>query len=185
MGVRRKKSLIDQAAEIAEQVLPTIEEAVENAKDKAGPILAEAGALAKEKAVTARDAVEEVVHSESSKKKRRGGKLRKVLLFSGIAAVVGFVVKTVLDRKQSGDNWQSAYEPPAAPARPAAADKPAPEQAALTDDLVEESADELVDVPADGADQAEADAAQADGDAAPDDADVADASADAGDDAKS
>ena len=42
MGFRKKKTLMDQAADIVEGIRPTIESAVETARDKAGPLLTEA-----------------------------------------------------------------------------------------------------------------------------------------------
>ena len=42
MGLRKKKTLMDQAADIVEGIRPTIESAVETARDKAGPLLTEA-----------------------------------------------------------------------------------------------------------------------------------------------
>jgi hypothetical protein len=149
MAIRRKKSLIDSAAEFAETVLPTIEHAVDTARDKAGPILAEASALAQEKAQAAREAVEEaatdLTQADSSKGKCCGkGRLKKALIAGGLLAVVGVIVKTVLSRKQADDNWQSAYEPPAPPAHKAPA-KPADPAAPVLDDV--EAADEPVTDP--------------------------------------
>ena len=42
MGFRKKKTLMDQAADIVEGIRPPIESAVETARDKAGPLLTEA-----------------------------------------------------------------------------------------------------------------------------------------------
>lgn len=158
MAIRRKKSLIDSAAEFAETVLPTIEHAVDAARDKAGPILAEASALAQEKAHAAREAVEgaasDLTHSDSGKSKSCDGKgrLKKALIAGGLLAVVGVIVKTVLSRKQADDNWQSAYEPPAppahkAPAKPADPAAPAEDDAAETDAANTDAADEAGDEP--------------------------------------
>lgn len=60
MPTRRKKSLTSQAAELAESVLPALEDAFESAKDAAGPLLhdvkemaSDAASIAKEKATEA------------------------------------------------------------------------------------------------------------------------------------
>lgn len=66
MAIRRKKSLITQAAEFAESVLPTLESAygaakdaagplLSDAKDKAAPLLADGKSLAAEKASAGKD----------------------------------------------------------------------------------------------------------------------------------
>ncbi|MFZ2502689.1 MAG: hypothetical protein WAW88_08480, partial [Nocardioides sp.] len=122
----RKKSLIDQAAEFAESVLPQIEAAVETAKEKydeamaaAAPVLADGKSLAAEKAKEAAAAASaklsaagmpggDAAASEPAPKRR--GRLRKLLVLLGLAAVAGFVVKR-LAGQSSSDNWQSAYTP--------------------------------------------------------------------------
>jgi vacuolar-type H+-ATPase subunit H len=64
MHLRKKKTLMDQAAEFAEQIIPTLEAAVDTAKEKAGPmiedareqaapLLAQGRAVASEKAAAA------------------------------------------------------------------------------------------------------------------------------------
>jgi hypothetical protein len=152
MGLRKNKSLLDQASDTvsqyADQVKPQLESAVATAKEKAGPALADAKAkaapviadakakagpavasgaaiaaekiaagatLAAEKAAEAAQAAAEKVDEVATpKKEKKGGKLRKLLIFTGIAAVAAFVVK----RMQSGgesDNWQSSYTPTPAP----------------------------------------------------------------------
>lgn len=170
MGLRKKKSLMDQASETVEkyveQVRPQVESAVATARDKAGPVISDArdkagpviadarskaapvvadakakaapmladarakaapviasgaaaaadkvaaGAnLAAEKAQEAADKVAEAAQP----KKKKGGKLRKLLLFTGLAAALAFVAKKLQDRNQN-DTWQSSYTPtPAAP----------------------------------------------------------------------
>ena len=42
MGFRKKKTLMDQAADIVEGIRPTIESAVDTARDKAGPLITDA-----------------------------------------------------------------------------------------------------------------------------------------------
>jgi hypothetical protein len=175
MGLRRKKSLIDQAAEIIDDAKPKIESAVTTAKDKtlplladakdkaapvladakakaapviadarakAGPALAEGAAiaadkasvgaalaaekaaiardLAAEKAAVGRDLAATKVAELKGEKPKKGGRLKKLLLVTGLAAAGGFVYKK-LRSDATEDNWQSSYVPtPAPPATPAA-----------------------------------------------------------------
>lgn len=155
MGLRKKKSLIDQASDYVEGVRPQIESAMVSARDeafaliaearekagpaiaeareKAGPALAEArakaapliasgAALAAERAAAGRElATAKVAQLKAEPEPRKGGKLKKVLIFLGVATAVGLVAKKLQSGAPS-DNWQSSYvpvPPPAQPARPA------------------------------------------------------------------
>lgn len=153
MGIRRKKTLIDQAAEFAESILPQIESAVDSAREKAGPaladarakaapLLAEGKALAAEKAASGRHAAGETLaafaehsHSEPADdeptgKRRKGGKLKKLIVVGGLAAVAGVVAKKLL-ADSSGGNWQESYKPAPPPApRATAADVVPPDLSA-------------------------------------------------------
>ncbi len=174
MGLRRKKSLIDQASDIIDDAKPKIEAAVTTAKDKALPLLADAkdkatpvladakakavagaadakakagpalaegaaiaadkasiGAaiaaekaslardLAAEKAAAGRDLAATKVAEIKGEKPKKGGKLKKLLLITGLAALGGFVFKK-LRGDATSDNWQSSYVPTPAPAPSAA-----------------------------------------------------------------
>jgi hypothetical protein len=151
MGLRKNKSLLDQAgetvSEYVEQVKPQLGSAVATAREKAAPVLADvrdkaapviadardkagpaiaagaavaaekiaAGAsIAAEKAAEAAEAAAEKV-ADVAEPKKKGGKLRKVLLFTGIAAAAAFVLTKLRSGKDS-DNWQSSYTPTPAPA---------------------------------------------------------------------
>jgi hypothetical protein len=174
MGLRRKKSLIDQATDYVEGVIPQIESAVASARDKALPLIADArdkaapvisdardkaapviadarakagpmlaggaaiaadkaaigasiaadkasigASIAAEKAAQARDlAAAKVAQVKGEPEPKRGGKLKKLLLFTGLAALGGFVYNK-LRGGANADNWQSSYVPSPAPARPA------------------------------------------------------------------
>jgi hypothetical protein len=157
MGLRKNKSLLDQAtdtvSQYADQVKPQLESAVATAKEKAGPALADAKAkaapvladakakagpavatgaaiaaekiaagatIAAEKAAEAAQAAAEKVDEVASPKKKKGGKLKKLLILTGIAAVAAFIVKKMQSSGES-DNWQSSYTPTPAP-RPAEED---------------------------------------------------------------
>lgn len=156
MGLRKNKSLLDQASETvaqyADQVKPQVETAVAAAKEKAGPVLADAkakagpviadakakavpavatgaalaadkiaagAAVAADKAATASQAVADKA-DEVSTPKKKGGKLKKLLLLTGIAAVAAFVAKKLQGSPES-QNWQSSYTPTPAP-RPTESD---------------------------------------------------------------
>src|SRR6478735_3406476 len=131
MGLRKTKSILDQASDTVtdyvEQVRTELEAAVASARDKAAPGIAAGAAIAAEKiasgasiaaeraaaaAEAAADKVAEV--ADPPKKKHR---LRKVLIITGIAAGAAYVA-TKLRSGQESDAWQSSYTPTPAP-RPA------------------------------------------------------------------
>ena len=140
---------VEQAAQTAkERAVPLLQEA----KDRAMPVLADASALAAdkaavvaevasakaqegaalaaEKAAVGRDLATAKVAELKGEKPKKKHRLRKLLLFTGLAAGAAFVAKKLKGDDQSA-NWQS-YKPapaakPAAPASPAAtAPKPDP-----------------------------------------------------------
>ena len=166
MGLRKKKSLLDQATEqagqYAERVRPQLESAVATAKDKAGPVISDArakaapvladakakaapvladarakaapviasgAALAAEKvaagATIAAERTAEAAEAAAGKiaevaepqppEKKRGSTLRKLLLFTGLAAAAAYVAKRLQGSRES-QNWQSSYTPTPAPA---------------------------------------------------------------------
>jgi vacuolar-type H+-ATPase subunit H len=97
---------------------------VADARTKAGPVIAEGAAvaadkaalgaaLAAEKAALGRDlAAAKAV--ELRKESRKGGKLKKLLLLGGLAAVAGVAYNKLRGQSES-DNWQSSYTPTPAP----------------------------------------------------------------------
>lgn len=164
MPLRRKKTLIDHAAEFAESVLPALERAAESAKetaaplladakDKAAPLLADGKALAAEKAESVAAAAQSAAASakEAAKekapekfggepKRKRGGFLKKLLVVGGLAALAAFVAKR-LRGEDPADNWQSSYVPAPPPAAPAPTSEAAPQ---ATDDTGGAGPDEAV-----------------------------------------
>lgn len=151
MGLRKKKSILDQAGdtvnEYVDQVKPQLESAVATAREKAGPVLADAKAkaapviadarekagpavaagaaiaaekiaagatIAAEKAAEAAEAAAEKV-ADVAEPKKKGGKLKKLLLITGIAAAAAFVLSKLRAGRES-ENWQSSYTPTPAPA---------------------------------------------------------------------
>jgi hypothetical protein len=162
MGIRKKKTLIEQAADYVEQVRPHVEQAVESARDKAVPLLVEArdravpviedardrarpiiadGAaiaaekasqvadLAQQKAAESRDLAAAKVAEIKGEKPKKSGRLRKVVLFGGLAAAAAFVASK-LKGSQDSKSWNSSYTPTPPPAPPAA---PTPTPTPATD----------------------------------------------------
>lgn len=194
MGLRKKKTLLDQANDYVDSVKPQIESAIADARAKAAPLLAEArdkaapviadardkagpaladarakagpmiaegaavvadkaalgASIAAEKAAIGRDiaaekaavgrdlAAAKVAQLKGEPEPKKGGKLKKILLFGGLAAAAGFAVKKLQGDKAS-DNWQSSYVP--SPPPQAAAPVPVPDSA---DDVSGSSPDEAV-----------------------------------------
>ena len=157
MRIRRKKTLIEQAADYVEAAVGSAREkagpiladardkagpALADARDKAGPMLADArdkaapvladarskaapllaqGAavasdrasaaveLAADKAAAGRDlAAAKAAELRGEPKKKH--RLRKVLVFTGLAALLGFVYKKA-QASSDRENWQSSYTP--------------------------------------------------------------------------
>ncbi len=168
MRIRRKKTLIEQAADYVEAAVETAREkagpiladardkagpALADARDKAGPVLADARSkagpvladarskagpvladarskaapllaqsaavasdrasaaveLAADKAAAGRDlAAAKAAELRGQPKKKH--RLRKVLVFTGLAALLGFVYKKA-QASSDNENWQSSYTP--------------------------------------------------------------------------
>jgi len=178
MGLRKKKSLIDQAGDYVEQVKPHAEAALESARDfvqdtvvpalsdardkaapaiadarakagpavadareKAAPVIAAGAALAAERATAARDLADAKVAELKREQPKKKGKLKRFLLFAGIAGGVAAVAKKLQAGSQS-DNWQSSYTPSPAPTPPTPPTPAAPQAGA--DDTGGASPDEAL-----------------------------------------
>ncbi len=191
MGIRRKKTFMEQAADYVEQaveqVRPHVEQAVDTAREKAGPVLTDArekagearekagpvltdardrarpviadgAALASAKAAVVAEAASakaaegrdlaaaKVAELKGEPPKKKGGKLKKLVLFGGLAGLAAFVASK-LKSGQDSKNWQSSYTPTPPPAPPT----PAPAPAATADDSAGSSPDEAL---ADGTESA-------------------------------
>jgi hypothetical protein len=131
MRIRRKKTILEQAADYVEAAVegavekagPILADAKDaavakagpalvDARDKASPLIAQSAARAAEKASQARDLATEKA-AEVAGKPRKKHRLRRLLLLTGIAAAIGFVVKRMQSR--DSENWQSSYTPPPPP----------------------------------------------------------------------
>ena len=167
MGKRSKKSLIDQAGDYVEQVKPHAEAAYESARDfvqdtvvpaladarekagpaiadareKAAPVIAAGAAKAAERATAARDLADAKVAELKAEEPKKKGKLKRFVLFAGIAGGVAFVAKKLQGGGQSA-NWQSSYTPSPAPTPPTPPTPSAPQ--AGVDDAGGASPDEAL-----------------------------------------
>lgn len=184
MRIRRKKSLIEQAAEYVEaavekagpiladakdkagaaladareQAGPVLADAKDravakagptlvDARDKAAPLIAQGAALAAEKASQAADLAsakaaegKELTSAKAAEltgKPKKKHRLRKLMIFTGIAALLGFAAKK-LSAARDHDNWQSSYTPAPPPRDADRTDTPIADAAAAS----AESADE-------------------------------------------
>ena len=142
-------------ADAREKAAPVIADAREKAgaslaeaREKATPVSAACAAraaekasngasVAAEKAAQGRDlAAAKVADLQGKPQKKKGGKLKKLLLITGIAAALGIVARK-LQSSGSSDNWQSSYVPTPAPTPPAPASPAAP--MAGTDEATDDS----------------------------------------------
>lgn len=136
MGVRKQKSMIEKASETAadvvEQVRPQVESAAARATElaqegmkQAAPKIEQGKVLAGAALVQALDAAADAAESahqfaeekavaagviEDKTPKKKGGKLRKVVLFGGLVAAIGVVAKKLNDQKEA-NKWQPASTP--------------------------------------------------------------------------
>lgn len=149
MGLRKQKSLIEKAQDVADQAKPQVEAVLGQASElaqeglkQATPLIEQGKAAtvaglaqAVDLASTATQSAQHFVEAKSAElnpapPKSKGGKLRKVLLFGGLAAVLGVVAKKLSGKKESA-KWQPAATPatptppPASSSGAHAADDPA------------------------------------------------------------
>jgi hypothetical protein len=98
-----------RAAELASDLAETTRDvAIPAAKASA---IAGAGKAAELAASGKELASAKLAEVKGEPQKKKGGKLRKVLLFGSLAALAGFVVSKLRGNQQA-DNWQSSYTPP-------------------------------------------------------------------------
>jgi hypothetical protein len=172
MRIRRKKTILEHAADYIEAAVekagPILAEAKEkagptlvDARDKAAPLIAQSAALAAEKASRAADLASDKateLSAELSSEPKKKHRLRKLLLLTGLAALIGFAAKKL--RSGDGQNWQSSYTPtpppqtrdadrtdtPIADATVAAATEAADEGGAGPDEALSDAVEESHDV---------------------------------------
>ena len=102
-------------------------------KEKAAPVVASGAASVAEKASAARNAADAKVSSIKGEQPKKGGKVKKLLLFGAVAGGVAVLAKKLQGGNDAADNWQSSYtpsppppSPSPKPAAPAPADETAP-----------------------------------------------------------
>ena len=154
---------VEQAAQTAkERAVPVLQEA----RDRAMPVIADGAALAADKASVlaevasakaqegaaaaadkasvGRDLAAAKVAELKGEKPKKKHRLRKLVLFTGLAAGAAFVAKKLKGDDQAA-NWQSYKPAPAAkPAAPATPVTPAAPQAGANDDAGGSSPDEAL-----------------------------------------
>lgn len=140
----------DKAAPVIADARAKAAPVIADARSKAAPLIASGTALAAEKATAARDLADaKVAQLKGEEPPQKGGKLKKFVLFAGIAGAVAFVAKKLQGGNSSTDNWQSSYVPTPAPT-PAPTPTPPPAAAPVaaavdpTDDTGGSSPDEAI-----------------------------------------
>jgi ElaB/YqjD/DUF883 family membrane-anchored ribosome-binding protein len=178
MRIRRKKSLIEQAADYVEAAVDKAGPILADAKDKAGaaiaeardqagpalvdardkaaPLIAQSAALAAEKASQAADATSTKAADLTGKPKKKH-RLRKLVIFGGLAALLGVVVRK-MRASADAENWQSSYSPTPAPRDADRTDTPIADAAAASAESAHQ-ASEGADEGGAGPDEALSDAA--------------------------
>ncbi len=184
MRIRRKKSLIEQAADYVEAAVDRAGPILADAKDKAGaafadareqagpvladardkavakagptlvdardkatPLIAQSAALAAEKASQAADLAsakaaegKELASAKAAEltgKPKKKHRLRKLVIFGGLAALLGVAVRK-LRASADEENWQSSYTPTPAPRDADRTDTPIADAAAASTEGADE-----------------------------------------------
>lgn len=146
MGIRRNKTILEQAADYVEAavdkagpVLADVKEragtALADAREQAAPVLAQAADVAADKAAQGKELATAKAAELAGRPKKKKHRLRTLLLLTGIAAAVGFVAKKLTSRDDN-DSWQSPPPPRPAPA-PRASDTPLGDAAAASTESTE------------------------------------------------
>lgn len=154
MGIRRKKSLLEQAGETVAAVAGTVASNV-------GSTVGDVAEFVETKLGDVVESAKEAVAAEEPSETRKGGKLKKVLLLGVVAAVGGVLFTKVKGAKNAQSaNWQSNYVPKPPPAASDAGEKLA-EGAHEAKDAVADAAEDAKDNVTDLAEKAADKAAEA------------------------
>ncbi|KAA1420171.1 hypothetical protein F0U44_07000 [Nocardioides humilatus] len=127
MGLRKKKTLLEQGQDYVEAAIDQAKEfvqgtalpALNDARDKAAPVVAAGATTIAEKAGEAKAFADAKTAQASGKKQQKGSKLKKLFLLGALGGAAAVVAKK-LQGGESGGGWQSAYEPAPPPAAPVA-----------------------------------------------------------------
>jgi hypothetical protein len=153
MGLRKKKTLLEQAEEYAgtaidqakDFVQDTARPAISDAREKAAPVVAAGAATLAEKATEAREKAAPVVaagaatlaekatdaknYAESKaaeatgSKPKKRSKVKTLLMLGAVGGAVAVVAKKLQAKSGDSGGWQSSYDP-APPPSPAAETPP-------------------------------------------------------------
>jgi hypothetical protein len=129
----------EQVRDLSKEAAAGAKDLAKDTKTKAAPLIADTKLLASEIAEATREvaipkaktavsasaagaaelaasgkeiAAAKIAEVKGEKPQRKGGKLRKLLVFGTLAAAAGFVYNKLRPKPQA-DNWQSSYTPPA------------------------------------------------------------------------
>jgi hypothetical protein len=119
-----QETVVPALADAREKAGPALADArdkaapvIADARAKAAPVIAAGAAKAAGRAAAARDLADAKVAELKGEKPKKKGRVRKIVLFAGVAAGVALAAKKLQGGGQS-DNWQSSYNPSPAPAPP-------------------------------------------------------------------
>jgi hypothetical protein len=116
----------EKGAEAREKAAPLLAEARATAAEKASV----AAALAAERAAEARElATTKVNELRGVEPEPKGGRLKKLLLISGLLAIGGAVFAKLRQKQDQDAHWQSTYVPPAPPTTTSTTPPPTPSAA--------------------------------------------------------
>jgi hypothetical protein len=134
-----QETVVPALADAREKAGPVIADArdkavpvIADARAKAAPVIAAGAAKAAGRAAAARDLADAKVAELKGEKPKKKGRLKKLVLFAGVAGGVAFVAKKLQGGGQS-DNWQSSYNPSPAPTPPSTPPTPSAPQAGVDD----------------------------------------------------
>lgn len=117
----------DRAVPLAQDARDRAVPLVQDARARATEAAALGAGLAAEKASAGRDlAAARLAQVKAEPEPRKGGKLKKLLLLGGLAAVGGVVYSKLREQSSATGNWQSSYVPTPAPAASAGTPTEAP-----------------------------------------------------------
>lgn len=154
MGLRKKKTLLEQAEGYVEAAIDqardfvqdTARPALSDARDKAAPVVAAGAATLAEKATEAREKAAPVVAAGAAtiaekageakgyaenkaaelngSKPKKRSKFKTLLMLGAVGGAVAFVAKKLQGNSSDNGGWQSSYDPAPPPSPSASAPPP-------------------------------------------------------------
>ncbi len=174
MGLRKKKTLLEQAEGYVESAIDqardfvqdTARPALSDARDKAAPVVAAGAATLAEKATEAREKAAPVVAAGAAtiaekageakgyaenkaaelngSKPKKRSKIKTLLMLGAVGGAVAFVAKKLQGKTSDNGGWQSSYDP-APPPSPASSVPPPVETTPETAETEKTQGDPLTD----------------------------------------